>query len=293
MTFAIAGGVLLAGLSIFFWFLTRWGARDILLSGGTRRPLTVFPEDFGLKYEKVSFQTADGLTLRGWYIPAAIPTFRTLILCHGWGTNKGEILPATAFLAGKVNMLFFDFRFCGESDGTISSLGFLESRDLDAALDYVKGRVGKDARIGLYGLSMGAATAFMGAARHPEVRAAVIENPFPSFKEVCREYGWYKYRVPYYPLIALVVHHANTFLGADQEEWSTQYLAPKIEKPAIFLIHAALDHLAPPEGSRRLYEAVRGDKELWVVPDARHEDIHEIADAEYRRRVSAFYDRYL
>jgi len=284
----------LAGLAVFVWFLTLWGARNMLLAGGFRRPLTVRPEDFALPYEKVSFQNADGLTLRGWFIPSKTPTDRALILCHGWGTNKGEILPATHFLAERFNLLYFDFRFCGESDGSLSSLGYLESRDFDAALDFLKSRkAAQAATIGVYGLSLGAATGFMAAARHPELKAAVLENPFPSYVRVCRTYAWHKWRIPYYPLVAMVVWHATRILGVDPEAWSTRYFADKIEKPAVFLIHAENDPLAPPEESRALYALVKGDKELWIVGNAGHEDIHEIAKGEYQRRIGAFYERYL
>jgi len=38
---------------------------------------------------------------------------------------------------------------------------------------------------------------------------------------------------------------------------------------------------------------VRGDKELWIVPEAGHEDIHKVAKEEYQRRIRNFYQRYL
>src|SRR5437762_586663 len=113
----------LAALSLFIWFLTLWGARNVLLAGGFRRPLVVHPEDFGLSYEKVRFTTEDGIALVGWFIPAKTKTDRAMILCHGWGTNKGEILTATRFLAEKINLLYFDFRLCGQSGGEMSSIG--------------------------------------------------------------------------------------------------------------------------------------------------------------------------
>lgn len=284
----------LVTLAAFVFLLTYWGAENVLLAGGVRRPLTIRPGDFGLDHEDVRFKTEDGLSLSGWFIPARTPSERTLILCHGWGTNKGELLPATNFLADRFNLFSFDFRLCGESEGTMSSVGYLESRDFDAALAFLKAEKPQAAaRIGVYGLSMGAATAFMGAARHPEIRAAVIENPFPSYREVCRSYAWHKWKLPYFPLVALVVWHADRILGVDPEAWSPRYFASRIEKTAVFLIHAEDDPLASPEETRKLYALVKGDKELWIVPDAGHEDVHEIAKEEYQRRVGNFLDHYV
>jgi dipeptidyl aminopeptidase/acylaminoacyl peptidase len=276
-----------------FYALTLRAAHQFLLSGGFRRPLTIRPEDFGLSYEKVQFKTADGLTLAGWFIPAKAPTDRTLVLCHGWGTNKGEILPATLFLVDRFNLLYFDFRFCGESEGKRSSLGYLELRDFDAALEFLKAnKPDLAARLGAYGLSMGAATAFMGITRHPEIRAAVIENPFPSFRKAVRTYSWHKWKIPYYPFLAPVVWQANRVLGVDGEAWSPIRFAPRVRTP-VFFIHAENDPITPPAETRALYEHVQADKELWIVPGAAHEDIHEVARDEYQRRIRTFYERYL
>ena len=42
-----------------------WGA-GLILHPPSMSPMWIFPEQFGLRYERVSFPTRDGLTLRGW-----------------------------------------------------------------------------------------------------------------------------------------------------------------------------------------------------------------------------------
>src|SRR5437899_1652519 len=79
-----------------------------IVTGDGRVPLTQRPETFGLAYEAVSCRTADGITLKGWFVPAKAPSSLTLLLCHGWGTNKGEVLKFTHGLAERgFNQLFF------------------------------------------------------------------------------------------------------------------------------------------------------------------------------------------
>ena len=56
------------------------------------------PRDLNMGYEDVSFKTANGLTLRGWHIPSARSTAKTLVLLHGYPADKGDILPGLAFL---------------------------------------------------------------------------------------------------------------------------------------------------------------------------------------------------
>src|SRR3970282_2554644 len=91
-------------------------------------------------YEAGAFRPAHGLTLRGWYIPAARTTEKTLILLHGYPADKGDILPALAFLHEDFNLLLFDFRYLGESEGSYSSAGAKEVEDLLAAIRFLKAR---------------------------------------------------------------------------------------------------------------------------------------------------------
>lgn len=291
MSFAVLA-LLLVPLAVF-WGLVEYGT-FFMLSGGDRRPMTVLPEHFGLGYEQVRFPTPDGLTLAGWFIPAGQPTDRTIILCHGWGTNKGEILPATHFLAERFNLLYLDFRVCGESEGKMSSLGYLEARDFDAALEFLKTRKpALAARLGAYGLSMGAAVAFVGAARRPEIRAAVIENPFRSYTDVLENYARHKYRLPRFPLISAIQWRADLKLDDDPEGWSPIRHAASLQETPILFVQAEDDPISPVSGSRALYELVKGPKELWVVPHARHEDVHEVAKEEYQRRIGGFFEKHL
>ena len=86
-------------LSVFFLVLaivliSYYGAH-VTVTGGKHIPLTVKPEQFGLPYEPVEFQTKDSVKLRGWFIPGQPTNDRTILFCHGWGANKGEVLRGT------------------------------------------------------------------------------------------------------------------------------------------------------------------------------------------------------
>lgn len=69
------------------------------------------PKRYGLDYESVSFPTSDGLTLRGWFIPAASAaqessrqrgmawnTCGTVLVGHGYPFDKANILRHALFL---------------------------------------------------------------------------------------------------------------------------------------------------------------------------------------------------
>ena len=137
------------------------------------------PHDLRIAYQTVSFSTADGLTLRGWYIPAVQTSEKNVILLHGYPADKGNILPPLAFLHDDFNLLLFDFRYLGESEGSYSTAGAKEVEDLLAAIRFLKGRGIKE--VGVWGFSMGGAVALMAMGKAPEIRAVISESSYAEW----------------------------------------------------------------------------------------------------------------
>ena len=54
----------------------------------------ITPYDLGLPYEAVSFVAADGIEIRGWFVPHASLKKKAIILLHGYPADKGDILPS-------------------------------------------------------------------------------------------------------------------------------------------------------------------------------------------------------
>ncbi|HEX4049217.1 MAG TPA: alpha/beta hydrolase [Elusimicrobiota bacterium] len=254
-------------------------------------PMTRFPDAFGVAYEKVSFRTSDGLTLAGWFVPSPSGRDETLLICHGWGDNKGEILEQTLFLnrAEGFNLFYFDFRSHGESEGDQVTLGKMELLDFAAAMAFLKASRPRCAEnLGVFGLSMGAAVAAMSLPAYPELKAAVLESPFADFCEVGRRWAWDRMRVPYFPLVMTIKYLARWRTGhRDLDSYSPEAYLPSAKTP-VFLIAAERDGIMPPSDVRRLYDAARGPKDFWVVPGAVHAKCRRAAPAEYEARVAAF-----
>ena len=70
-------------------------------------PITKTPADFGMEYEKVVFQTNDGINLLGWFVPAKEDTDKTIIMLHGYPASKSDIVLMGVFLHEQYNLLFF------------------------------------------------------------------------------------------------------------------------------------------------------------------------------------------
>ncbi|MDE2040445.1 MAG: alpha/beta fold hydrolase [Elusimicrobia bacterium] len=277
-------------------FFCYWGAGVILHPPAMSR-LTVFPEQFGLPHERIQFKTSDGLTLKGWWIAAPEPAERrTLLLCHGWGDNKGELLRETAFLheAG-FNLLYFDSRSHGDSEGEITTIGYLETLDFEAAIRFLaQAKPDHARRLGVFGFSMGAAVACMAVPKHPEVKAVVLESPFTDYRRVVRQYAWNHFHLPYFPLVKLSLLFLRARVGTSKvDSYSPRRFVSELSPRPVLMIAGSEDILMPEWDVRALFALAKEPKSLWVIHGASHGKCRQVAGLEYEARVAGFFRRHL
>jgi len=243
----------------------------------------------GRAAEDVSFTTADGLTLRGWFMAAPERSDRTLLICHGLAANRTAFLPlATVGDALEANVMFFDFRGHGDSDGHTITYGVREKEDVLAAIAYLRRERPEQSRelIGL-GFSMGAACLIRGAAEaDPPLDALIIDSAYASAVELTDNVLG---DLPAFvrPLIATpAVPLASLDAGCWLPDARPIDSVDRLRAPALF-IHARGDALIPCDHSCRLYARAAGPKELWLTDTGGHCSSFGGARAEYLRRVSA------
>ena len=142
-----------------------------------RRALGPTPAASGKAYQDVSFRTSDGLTLRGWWVPGT--RHQTVVMIHGLSNNRSEPFNKAGYLheAG-YNLLVFDLRGHGQSDGSGTTMGYLELRDSSAAV--AEARSLDPGPIALFGYSLGASIALEEGAADPGVIAVVEDSGFSS-----------------------------------------------------------------------------------------------------------------
>ena len=277
---------------------TVWGcariAKKALHPAAKRKPLDVWPDQYKLPFENVYFKTEDGVQIKGWFIPNP-SSDKTIILMHGWGMNRGDVFKNTYFLHDPgYNLMYFDFRALGESGGTVSSIGYLEVKDLQAAIQFLKDtRPFACEKIGLYGLSMGGMVAICEAAQNPEIKCVVAEASYYSFRRVVSRWAWVHNKVPYFPLMPIVLHYMRRNLAANPERYSPKYNIPKIAPRPVFIIHGRYDNLVPAAQAKMLFKCAGEPKEIWLVPGAKHNKCAEVGGYEYKQRLADFYKKYL
>ncbi len=288
----ILGLIFLASLGAILYY----GAGVIMVAPNKLDKDPVFPQLYGLKAENVSFKTSDDLTLKGWFIPSPKGDVKTLIMCHGWGDNKGHLLEKTHFLNSSAgfNLLYFDHRSHGSSEGEFTTMGYLERLDFEAALKFLKERHPKLTKhLGAFGLSMGGSVVLLSMPSHPEIKAAVIESAFPDYRRVVRRWAWNNMRIPYFPLVWMVLHVLRWRVGGKPDKYSSIKFIGKIAPRPLFLIGGSADTLMPEVDVRALFARAKKPKTLWIVPGATHGNCRKTSELEYDTRVTAFFQRHL
>ncbi len=203
----------------------------------------------------ISVQTADGLTLRGWYQPAADvkPTF---LFFHGNARNiEIRADKARAYTDAGYGMLLASYRGYGGNPGEPSEEGLYA--DGRAYLDWLLASGVEAGSIVLYGESLGTAVAVQMATEY-DVKAVILETPFSSALDLA------KANYPFIPFIELLL--------------KDQYLSDEkiaAAKAPIFFGVAGQDFVTPPRFGRALYEAAREPKRLRVYGGASHFDLYD------------------
>lgn len=279
---------------VLVWFCA-YMAKKVLHPVSKRKPLDVWPDQYGMPYENVLFQTEDKVQLRGWFIPAEEESDKTLILMHGWGMNRGDVFKNTCFLHDLgFNLMYFDFRALGESGGKTSSIGYLETKDVQAAVKFLKAtRPRACAKLGLYGLSMGAMVAICEGAHNKEIACVAAEASYYSFRRVVARWAWVKHKVPYLPIIPIMLHYMRKNLNANPERFSPKYNISKIAPRPVFIIHGRYDSVVPAAQAKMLFKKAGEPKEIWLVPGAKHNKCAVVGGFEYKQRLGDFFRRYM
>lgn len=241
--------------------------------------------------EEVTFPShGDGLKISGWFFPATQLPAPTVVLCHGIWTGRRECLPlALRFQANRYNVLTFDFRAHGLSEGRFTSVGHHETNDVLGAVQYVKSRAEVDPkRIGVIGFSMGAAAAIQAAARCSDVAALVADSAYADFLDAARYSFRVVTRVPHFPLAPMAMRWAKLLVNVDATQLRPIDVIGRVAPRPVLVAHGQLDEIVPVRHAQTLFKAAGEPKELWIDPVAHHVGARDTDTDAYFARVERF-----
>jgi uncharacterized protein len=279
LTFTFKAIVALAAFTILFGFVE---------VNNALHPPRIIPPGNTLRESRIDFQqldliTKDGIRLSAWYTPPRKGA--VILLAHGYGDNRPEWVHAMLAKKG-YGVLSWDARAHGESDGEISTVGYLEVLDVRAALDFVLAQPDVN-HVGAWGGSMGGATLIRATAQFPEIDALFVDSSFASLNDE------FNFLVPY-----PVINPLAKFLAEWQTGFSTRDLnlvedIAKIGPRPVYIVHSLGDTVAPPDAGEKLFNAANEPRFLWLEEDAAHLSIHLVNERRYQRRLIGFFDEWL
>jgi pimeloyl-ACP methyl ester carboxylesterase len=221
--------------------------------------------------EEVSFAAPDGPRLHGWLARANGKSLGTVVYAHGNHANLTHHARFVAWLPARgYDLLLFDYRGFGKSEGTVSREGTVA--DTVAAIDFALAR--DPERTFVFGHSLGGAVSIVAAARRPAVRAIAVESTFPTYRDAARAtsrlLGW--------------LAHWFVSSGLDPID-SVTALAPR----PLLVIHGTDDRITPLWLGQALFAAAREPSELWILEGGAHESPWVRKGAEFEERLLAFF----
>jgi len=214
------------------------------------RNMPANPSMMDLPWEDVYFRTQDGVRINAWLIKNARAR-STVLFAHGNAGNiSNRLFKIRTFFDSGLNVLIFDYRGYGKSEGAPSEGGIY--LDALAAYDYLGSRGDVDmSRIILYGESLGGAVAVDLATRR-NAALLVVDSSMTSATDMARIY---------YPFIP------SFFLSLKLDSVNK---VKDLQTPKLF-IHSPEDEIVPYGLGQKLFSAACAPKEFLKI-SGRHND---------------------
>jgi fermentation-respiration switch protein FrsA (DUF1100 family) len=181
-------------------------------------------------------------------------------------------------------VLLVDLQATGESGGSRITFGWREREDVLAATNFIQ-RMLPQRPVAVLGTSLGGAAAIL-ATPQLKVDAMIVESVYPTIEEAIRNRLAIRLG-PAGPMVAPLLLLQLRRLGLQPSQLHPIDKISQAHCP-LFVVGGTRDRHTTPAETRRLFEAATAPKQLWLVPNAAHVDLHRYAGREYERRVLAF-----
>ena len=242
--------------------------------------------------ESVAITAKDGVVLKGWFYAPDEPTGRTIILLHGIGSNRQDMVAlGYLFLRHGYSVLEPDLRGHGESGG-LATYGVLDADDIHRWVDLMV-KNGNSLNLYGFGASLGASVLLESLKQESRFHAIVAESPYYDFPSIAEEriarllptgLKWVTI-----PFVASGIAWVNWHEGINLHDASAANGMRSTTTP-VFLIHGLQDDKTSPDNSRRLASIRRA--QLWLVPGSHHADAWRTVPAEFEERVTAWFSTF-
>lgn len=244
----------------------------------------------------ISMKSSDKENLKLYARTKVLPDSKKwAVLVHGYSGNSLDLASvAEAFLKKGYSVLLPDLRGHGLSDGTYTSMGIKDARDIVDWCNLINEN-NKECRIILYGISMGAATVLnaSGLETLPSNVKAVVEDcsytsAYEQFSKVLKDFE----KFPIEPTMSIENLYVSLVHGFNFKELQPIEMVQKSKLPTMF-IHGEKDTYVPFKMLDELYYSCKNEKVKLVVPNARHAESRKLYKDKYFKEVFNFLDKFV
>jgi len=235
-------------------------------------------------FQNITLTTSDRLELEAWYRKPQNGS--VIILVHGSGNSRENIRPYAELLAKhKFGVLAFDMRGHGKSEGKTNRYGWENTRDVEAAVQFLKGE--SDVKsIGALGLSLGGETILGSADSNPDIKAIVSEGAtLRSFNDL---YDLKSERPIYRNFTARIMFFSVKLFTGQQPPQTIVESMRKSKNTRFLLIAGGKEKLEI--SYNNMFANTAGERaQLWIAKDTGHTGALHKYPEEYEQKIVGFF----
>ena len=244
--------------------------------------------------KNVYINSKDGLKLHGYEIINENGNGNYIIACHGYSGSANDMARyAKRYYSMGYSLIIPDARAHGTSEGHVRGMGWLERLDIPIWINKILSEH-EDAKIALFGISMGATTVMMTSGEElPKQVCAVIEDcgyssAWDEFEKQLKN----MFHLPSFPLMNVASIVTKIRGGYSLKEASAVNQLKKCKLPVLF-IHGKDDQFVPFEMLDIVYDAATTEKEKLAVENAGHAMSSTKEPEIYWNTVKAFLNKHM
>lgn len=243
--------------------------------------------------KEVSFYTKDGIKLVGLLVKRT-NSIGNILLCHGYQSSKESMIDFVGMFP-EYNVLLFDFRAHGQSEGKFRTLGCHEYKDVIAAAEFLKEQTKRPGTsfnllpLIILGFSMGGAVALYAVGFDSSIcDLLIVDSAFSNLKKEMYHAFTLKSGLPYYPFLPVIEKVVNVWTSCEISKTCPYESLKKFNKP-IFFIHSCIDEIVPPSDSLFLFSCgINVKNKLWIGPKCAHGKLRKNFSGIYKKKVTKF-----
>jgi len=263
-------------------------------SSKSQGPLTKKDRWFVDQKQEIWQQTSkDKLKLKARYLPAERKTAKTVVVVHGYGSaSKYMGAYVKMFHEAGYNVLAPDNRSFGMSQGKYAGYGWKDRSDLANWIKMVNNENGAQSQIGLYGISMGAATVmYTLGEKLQNVKFAIADCGYSTISGELDYQLKDMFHLPSFPIVPTASLYADALAGYNFYQANTKDTLKRSKVP-LYVIHGSKDNFVPTSNAYKNYDYAQGPKKLWIVKGAGHAQSLRVAGKQYHTNVIEFAQDY-